>query len=115
MRWKVFHFMNPTEPTTKETFGFKTTKSPPMVKDLDAFEDKMLALIQNVQFKKVNSDFQQVLLQDAKKIRNDTKLLIPADKTTNFYRLDTESYNKLLTIGITSYIPRTFIHLIFQS
>ena len=101
MRWKAFHFMNPTEPTTKETFGFKTTKSPPMIKDLDAFEDKMLALIQNVQFKKADSDFQHVLSRDAKKIRDDTKLLIPADKSTNYYRLDTESYNKLLTTSIT--------------
>ena len=28
MRWKAFHFMNPTEPTTKETFGFKTIRNP---------------------------------------------------------------------------------------
>ena len=72
-----------------------------MIEDLDAFEDKMLALIQNVQFKKANSDFQHVLSRDAKKIRDDTKLLIPANKSTNYYRLDTESYNKLLITSIT--------------
>ena len=67
MLWKAFHFMNSTVPTTKETFGFKTTNSPPPIKELDALEDKMLTLIQNIQFKKVTSDFQRVLSQDAKK------------------------------------------------
>ena len=42
MRWKAFHFINSTVPTTKETFGFKTTNSPPPIKELDALEDKML-------------------------------------------------------------------------
>ena len=101
MRWKAFHFMNPTEPSTKETFGFKTTKSPAPIKELNNFENKMLTLIQNIEFKNSNCEFQNELSQDTKKIKKDNKLLIAADKTTNFYRVDSTSYNQLLKSSIT--------------
>ena len=34
-------------------------------------------------------------------IKSDNKLIIPADKTTNFYKLDTPSYSTLLDTAIT--------------
>ena len=101
VRWKTYHFSNTTETPTKETFGFQTTKSPPPIKELHDLEDKMLSLIQNIEFKNRNCDFQKELSQDAKKIRTDDKLLIAADKTTNFYRIDAHSYNQLLNTTIT--------------
>ena len=87
--------------TDKETFGFNSTKNPPPVKELSQFEDKMLALIQNINFKTQRVDFQNKLARGAKKIRSDDKLLVAADKTTNFYRLDTASYKQLLNTTIT--------------
>jgi hypothetical protein len=51
VRWKAYHFLKPTQSEpAKETFGFNTTKSPPPTKELEAFEAKMLSIIQNVQF-----------------------------------------------------------------
>ena len=61
----------------------------------------MLTVIQNIEFKKVDNAFQKDLAQDLTRIKNDDKLLIAADKTTNFYRLDTSAYNKLLDNAIT--------------
>ena len=101
MRWKAFHFMNPTELSTKETFGFKTTKSRAPIKELNNFENKMLTLIRNIEFKNSNCEFQNELSQDTKKIKEENKLLIAADKTTNFYRVDSTSYNQLLKSSIT--------------
>ena len=88
IRWKAHHFLKPAQSHTNETFGFRTTKSPPAIKELDQFEDKMVTLIQNIEFKTDRNEFQRKLSQDLTKIRNNNNLLIAADKTTNFYQLD---------------------------
>ena len=52
VRWKSFFFLNKnTHDTTKETYGFKSKRSPPHVKELNDFEDCMLDMIQRVEFK----------------------------------------------------------------
>ena len=48
----------------------------------------MLKMIQSTKFKHINSPFLNKLKDDAIKIKNETKLLIAADKTTNFYKLE---------------------------
>ncbi len=85
----------------KETFGFNTTKSPPPIKELEVFESKMLSLVQRVRFKNHRNEFQNDLSQDLTKFRTDDKLFVAADKTTNFYRLDAPTYEKLLDTAIT--------------
>ena len=57
--------------------------SPPPIKELTEFEDKMLKLIQNIEFKKDKSEFQKQLSQDTSKTKADAKIYILADKTTN--------------------------------
>ena len=47
----------------------------------------MLKMIQSTKFKHINSSFLNKLKDDAIKIKNETKLLIAADQTTNFYKL----------------------------
>ena len=96
VRWKVYHFLNPSDKATRDTFGFPTTKLPPPVKELDEFENNMLTLVQNIEFNYQSCDFQKRLTKDTTQIKADTKLLVPADKTTNFYRLDSHSYNQLM-------------------
>ena len=94
--------MKPTQPeAAKETFGFNTTNYPPPIKELEKFERKLLSIIENVHFKNHNSEFQNDLSQDLRKITRDEKLLVTADKTTNFYRLDAPRYNTLLDTAIT--------------
>ena len=90
MRWKAYHFLNPTESTTKETYGFKSRNSPPRVNELIPFEDGMLNLIQNIHFKDVKCKFQNQMNSDIK-----NKILIPADKTTNYYTM-TPDYDKFI-------------------
>ena len=61
MRWKAFFFLNTNtdDTTTKVTYGFKSKRSPPHVKELDEFEDSMLDMIQNIQFKTDKSPSKQ--------------------------------------------------------
>ena len=61
----------------------------------------MLKIIQSVKFKQVNSPFLNKLKEDTDRIKNDPKLLIAADKTTNFYKLEPSEYNDLLKKNIT--------------
>ena len=65
MRWKAYHFLKPTDTntatTTNATFGFKTTKSPPAINELREFEDRMLNLVQNIEFRNTKNAFPIIL------------------------------------------------------
>jgi len=97
MRWKAHFFLNTdTASTSKETYGFRSTKNPPPVEELKEFEEDMLKMIQSVKFKNLNTPFLGKLKEDTDNIKKEPKLLIPADKTTNFYKLEPATYKNLL-------------------
>lgn len=54
-----------------------------------------------MKFKQVNNPFLNKLKDDTERIRNETRLLIVADKTTNFNKLEPSTYNALLAQNIT--------------
>ena len=102
MRWKAYFFLNPDVTSrTKETFGFHSAKNLPPIDELKGFEDDMLKMIQSIQFRKINNPFLLKLKNDIDRIENESKLLIPADKTTNIYKLETPVYNELLERNVT--------------
>ena len=102
MRWKAYFFLNPNTSTiSKNTYGFKSTKNPPPIDELKDFEDDMLKLVQSTKFKQINNPFLNKLKDDTERIKKETKLLIAADKTTNFYKLEPSRYNDLLEQNIT--------------
>ena len=102
MRWVAFFFLYPNEnASAKETFGFKTTKVPPAIPEMKQFEDKMLNLIKNVRFRNPRNQFQQELAKDVKMIQKEKKVIVAADKTTNFYKMQPSEYNTLLRNNIT--------------
>ena len=61
----------------------------------------MLKMIQSIKFRKINNPFLLKLKNDINRIENESKLLIPADKTTNIYKLETPVYSELLERNIT--------------
>ena len=102
MRWKAYFFLNPDVSTSsKDTYGFKSTKNPPPVDELKEFEDYMLKMVQSTKFIQVNNPFLIKLKNDTDHIEKETKLLIATDKTTNFYKLEPSKYNDLLEQNIT--------------
>jgi len=60
----------------------------------------MVRMIQSVKFRHVNNSFLNKLKEDTDQIRKEPKLIIPADKTTNFYKLEPSAYNDLLEKNI---------------
>ena len=53
-------------------------------------------MIQSVKFKQVNNPFLNKLEEDTDRIKDEPKLLVAADKTTSFYKLEPSTYNDLL-------------------
>jgi len=86
MRWRAFFFLNSTNDTTKESYGSKSKRSPPHVKELNEFEDCMLDMIQWVEFKTntYSNDPQKKLSKDLKEIQEENNIFVKADKTTNY-------------------------------
>ena len=68
MRWKVFFFDKKAEEPV-EKFGFKSRKCPPQNKEFDKFEDEVLLMIKNIQFRKVNDNLLNTLKEDSQLIR----------------------------------------------
>ena len=61
----------------------------------------MISIIQNIEFKDIKCQFQNSLNEDIKSVKNDDRLFVKADKSTNFYKVDTTKYNQLLQANIT--------------
>ena len=103
IRWKAYFHLNPSNaPAPNNTYGFKTTKTAPQVKELHDFENDLCEMVNNVEFTNSRSHFQRKLIKDAKDIRNSKDIYLLADKTRNIYQVSEDSYNKLLLDNVTS-------------
>ena len=91
MRWKTLSFLNPnTKSTERETYGFGTSKSLPVIEELKEFEDSKVNLIQSIELENKNSKLQNTIREDLKKVTNAAKLTIKAAKTTNYYKIESQ-------------------------
>lgn len=102
MRWRAFHFLNPEVNSNQiNSYGFKSTATAPHIKELQIFEAELTKLIQNVKFKPYTNELQLRLNTDLKEIDRNDRLYIKADKTSNYYKMNSDSYDKLLHDNIT--------------
>ena len=102
LRWKTFHFLNPSISKSKETFGFRTTEPAPSVVELKTFENEMYELVKNVKFKQIrNNTLQNTLKNNIRNMNQDNRVFVPADKTRNYYMMSKEDHEKLLMKNIT--------------
>ena len=103
VRWKTFFHLNPqTQLEVTNSFGFKTEKAAPQVKELNAFERDLFDLVTNVKYKQhTNNAFQSNLSSKVREINKSDKVFLLADKTTNIYKVSKDDYNNLLTKKIT--------------
>ena len=85
----------------------KKPNSPPPIKELKLFQDGLVEIARNLQFRDVNDQFQKQLKDDLKNIRNDKKVIVAADKTRNFYKMEKENYKELLNNNITKDYKKT--------
>ena len=69
----------------------------PPVPELEEFESKLFDLAKEVKFRdQPKSNFQRKLAANVAKVRKDTKVIVGADKSSNFYRLEPEAYQQAL-------------------
>ena len=102
MRWKAYFYLNPeVSNNNRETYGFNSKNTPPHIPELESFENRLLDMIHNVKFKNVKCGYQKKLSNHVKNIKKSESLFVPADKTNNFYKMDTSTYNNLLHKSIT--------------
>ena len=104
LRWKAHFFDSQPDDdyNQNENFGFKSELCPPQHEGLNAFEADLYELARSIQFKKVHNSFLSKLSQDVKCIAGCTSLLVPADKTTNLYKVGITDNKKLLHDNVTA-------------
>ena len=105
-RWRAFFHLNPhAKPQEKVTYGFKSPNNPDPVPELRDFEDKVMDLIENIQFhpkKHLNaSEFQTKLGRDVKDIKSVPEVFVAADKSFNHYKTSPQSYKQFMEHNIT--------------
>ena len=66
MRWKALEFLGKLHSSDKIMYGFKSRKRPPIIHELEHFENELLFMIKSIQFRKVNNSFQSQLNEDIK-------------------------------------------------
>ena len=109
VRWKSYFYLNPDDaPPRKETYGFKTSKTAPQVKELINFEKDLTELVSaGIKFRPFRNSYQRELENNVREIKASTDYLLAADKTTNTYRVSGDCYNKLLLENVTKDYKQT--------
>lgn len=116
MRWKAFFYLNPEcRGDNLNTFGFKTRKTPPNIPELREFERMMECMIRNIRFKKNSLNFQSLMKKDITDIKNSSKVLVQADKTSNYYWMKPDDYTNLLHNNITKDYKKAHLHDITET
>ena len=74
---------------------------------LKPFEDDLIKLVRNVEFKRIESPFLKKLNEDAKFITENENIFVFADKTTNIYSVSKENYEKVLKENVTKHYKKS--------
>ena len=69
--------------------------------DLADFGKDLILMVKNIQFLKIYNNFQQKQKQDIKEIKSINKVLAPADKSKNIYKLENDKHRKVLRENVT--------------
>ena len=85
----------------KETYEFKSTRKPPNVPELKQLEEKLYNLVKNVKYNNNTNEFQKTLKKDKWKIKNEKKILLKGDKSSNYYRISPEDHEKFIFRNIS--------------
>ena len=99
LRWRVKCSQKPPK-EQKETYGFPSPKHPGSVQDLKLLEQRLMAMIRDIEFRNFSDEFQEKLKHDVRQIREATEMIIEADKTSNHYKLTTDQFRNLLNKDI---------------
>ena len=94
------HSDTDSESEESNTYGFKSPRRPPPLKETAAFEKDLWDIVYNTKFTKYRQPFQNILKDELKKMKTSEEIYLPADKTGNFYETKPELYSELLLNNI---------------
>ena len=95
LRWRVKCSLKP-EGEKKETYGFPSIRHPTALKELKLLEQRLMAMVRDIEFRNFTNELQEKLKEDVRLIREAEELIIEADKTSNHYKLNVNEYERLL-------------------
>ena len=102
LRWRSKFALSSSKPQDKkETFGLKSSNRCEPIAEMKEFEDKLQDMVKTVKFRDVSNSFQNKLRTDINTIKNEPKIFMKADKTTNYYKVDTAKAEELIERDIT--------------
>ena len=81
MRWKALQFPRKLDNTGQENYEFKTRKCLPCVEELIDFENDMMYMVKNIEFRNVKNEFQTKPSSNIKRMKDNDNFLIPGDKS----------------------------------
>ena len=61
----------------------------------------MMDMIKDLEFKRVNDEFQSILRNDIRQIRRSNNLFISVDKSRNIYKVSKASYERTMHENVT--------------
>ena len=102
VRWKALQFDGKLHAQEKKTYGFRTRNCPPPSEGLKKFEDDLMCMVRDIEFRQYPNDFQEHVKKDIRNIRQSEKIIVSADKSGNMYKMEKEEYKKHLSNCITS-------------
>ena len=79
----------------KETYSFKSNKTADFDPDLAKFEEELLKLPKDLEFRKVTNTFQKKLNKELEDMKKTKDVYMPADKSRNYYKVDKAEAIKL--------------------
>ena len=121
MRWRALFFLKEEEEKYKtlaeeiefhgkeEKYGFKSEKKPPSIKEMQDFEKEFYEIARKIEFRENNNygKFQKELKKDINDMKKIKKVIIPADKSSNFYTCDIPTYRNLRNKNIEKEYMKT--------
>ena len=100
LRWTAFHFLNKTKKQDKKTYDFRSTRAAPVIPELKKFEESLYDLVRSVEPRRYHNSLLNKLEKDKAMISKEKKLIVSADKTSNFYKMENDDYQNLLETEI---------------
>ena len=89
LRWKAFFFDRKGEKlpeNRKNTFGYKTVRTPPQHELLNPFEEDFCKMVKSIKFRQICNAFQTCMAEEVNKINQSYKILVLADKKYKLVR-----------------------------
>lgn len=106
MCWHIHFVQNPDDKKEdKETYEFKSERAPPQtaIKVLEGFMKDLLNVPKNLLYRNHSGNkFQTDLNNDIKKIKNNNEVIVSADKSRKYYKIEKTQYKQLVKNNVTS-------------